>query len=59
MITTVPQLLFFKSYIAMRPIQFQKQLRLQEARRLLFMKSTPLGHKECYLASLIREDFPF
>ncbi|SCV42781.1 Transcriptional regulator, AraC family [Bacillus subtilis] len=24
----------------MSPIQFQKQLRLQEARRLLFMKST-------------------
>ncbi|MGG0776399.1 AraC family transcriptional regulator [Bacillus rugosus] len=30
----------FKAVTAMSPIQFQKQLRLQEARRLLLMKST-------------------
>ncbi|WP_223546751.1 AraC family transcriptional regulator [Priestia aryabhattai] len=34
----------FKEVTAMSPIQFQKQLRLQEARRLLLAESTDIAH---------------
>lgn len=34
----------FKDVTAMSPIQFQKQLRLQEARRLLLAESTDIAH---------------
>lgn len=33
----------FKEVTAMSPLQFQKQLRLQEARRLLLMQATDVG----------------
>lgn len=35
---------YFKEVTAMSPIQFQKQLRLQEARRLLLAESTDVAH---------------